>query len=153
MKLHWRITAWYLAFGVVWVFSSDRLIDRIADDAAVLTALQTMKGWAFIVLSAVLLFILTKRSAEERASLEAEKLAVFRKTVEGAHHILLNYVNQMQIVTIAAESCADFDQSALRIADEISAKVVAELKKLDRIAKVTSDEIDAVIYEGIRKRS
>jgi len=153
MKLHWRITSWYLAFGVVWVFCSDRLINALSDDIAVLTALQTMKGWTFIVLSTVLIFILTKRAAEERAALEAEKLAVFRKTVEGAHHILLNYVNQMQIVTLAAESCADFDPSALRTADEISRKVVAELKKLDHIAKVTSDEIDAVIYEDIRKRS
>jgi hypothetical protein len=152
MKLHWRITAWYLVFGVVWVFATDRLIDPMAD-AGVFTALQTMKGWVFIVLSAVLIFILTKRAAEERASLEAEKLAVFRKTVEGAHHILLNYVNQMQIVTMAAENCPDFDPAALRTADEISARVVAELKKLDHISHVTSDEIDAVIYEDIRKRS
>ncbi len=152
MKPYWRITAWYLAFGVLWIFVSDRLLESMAVGTAMLTAMQTMKGWFYILLSSALVFVLTKRAWTERAALEAEKLAVFRKTVEGAHHILLNYVNQMQIVTIAAESCPGFDQSALQLADEVSRKVISELKKLDQIAQVTSEEIDAVIYEDLRPR-
>jgi len=152
MKPYWRAAAWYLAFGVLWVFATDLWLDSMAEGTAVLTAMQTIKGWLFILLSAVLVFVLTKRIADQRAALEAEKLAVFRKMVEGAHHILLNYVNQMQIMTIAAESCPGFDREALQMAAEVSDKVVAELKKLDRISRVTSEEIDAVIYEDLRKR-
>ena len=151
MKSYWRATAWYLGFGVVWIFATDLWIDSMAEGTAVLTAMQTMKGWIFIVASAALVFFLTKRSVDQRAALEAEKLAVFRKTVEGAHHILLNYVNQMQIVTIAAEHCPGFDREALETATEVSDKVVSELRKLDRIARVTTEEIDAVIYEDLRK--
>lgn len=153
MKPYWRVTAWYLAFGVVWIFVSDQLIEQVAMGTAVLTAMQTIKGWLFILLSAVLVYVLTKRMFDQRAALEAEKLAVYNKTVEGAHHILLNYVNQMQIVTLAAEQCPGFDQSALQIADEISDKVAAELAKLDQIARVTSEDIDAVIYADLRNRS
>lgn len=134
----------------MWIFLSDLWLDRMAEGTDVLTAMQTMKGWVFVLASAALVFFLTKRLVDQRAALEAEKLAVFRKTVEGAHHILLNYVNQMQIVTIAAEHCPGFDKEALTTASEVSDKVVAELKKLDRIARVTSDEIDAVIYEDLR---
>jgi hypothetical protein len=152
MKPYWRAAAWYLVFGVTWIFATDQWLDSLAEGTAVLTAMQTMKGWLFILLSAALVFVLTKRAADQRAALEAEKLAVFRKTVEGAHHILLNYVNQMQIVTMTAEECPGFDPSILKIADEVSGKVVAELKKLDRISQVTSAEIDAVIYEDLRKR-
>lgn len=150
MKSYWRATAWYLAFGVLWIFVTDRWIDSVAEGTHVLTAMQTMKGWIFILASAALVFFLTKRSADQRAAMEAEKLAVFRKTVEGAHHILLNYVNQMQIVTIAAETCPGFDREALETATEVSDKVVAELRKLDRISRVTTEEIDAVIYEDLR---
>jgi hypothetical protein len=153
MKPYWRVTAWYLAFGIVWIFVSDQLLEQRALGTAVLTAMQTIKDWLYIMLSAVLIYVLTKRIFDQRAAMEAEKLAVYNKTVEGAYHILLNYVNQMQIVTLAAEQCPGFDQSVLQIADEISGKVAAELAKLDHIARVTSEDIDAVIYSDLRKKS
>lgn len=151
MKPHWSVAGIYLLFGVIWILVTDYLMERLAAGTEMLTALQTMKGFVFVVLSALLVWVLTKREHAAREAAEQEKFAVFQKTVEGAHHILLNYVNQMQILTIAAEQCADFDQSALATADEISGKVVVALDRLNRIARVTSDEIDAAIYEDLRK--
>lgn len=131
--------------------TTDYLMEKWAAGTEMLTAMQTMKGFVFVVLSTLLVLILTKRAHAAQVAAEQEKFAVFQKTVEGAHHILLNYVNQMQILTIAAEQCADFDQTALHTADEISEKVVLALAKLNCIAHVTSDEIEAVIYEDLRK--
>jgi hypothetical protein len=151
MKSHWSVPAWYLLFGVAWIFSSDWLLEVVCPGKEVLSSLQTIKGLLFVVLSALLVWFLTKRFQAAQAAAEAEKFAVFQKTVEGAHHILLNYVNQMQILTVAAEECPGFDPDALKTAEQVSNEVVEALARLDRVANVTSTAIDAAIYEDLRQ--
>ena len=153
MKPHWTVPAGYLVFGALWILLTDHLLEVLAPGREVISDLQTTKGLVFVLLSTVLIYVLTRRANAQREAAAAEKFAVFQKTVEGAHHILLNYVNQMQILTIAAEQCPEFDPSALETAEHVSGQVVGALARLNRIAhlNVTSDEIDAAIYEDLRK--
>jgi PAS domain S-box-containing protein len=55
-----RIAGAYLVFGVLWILYSDRLVERIAANAAQLTQLQTIKGWLFVVASAVVIYVLVR---------------------------------------------------------------------------------------------
>lgn len=153
MKPYFRVALTYAVFGILWIFCSDQLVEMFAHSRASLTFLQTFKGWLFVVLSALLILTITRRAFEEHMRREREKIAVFNKTVEGAYHILLNYLNQMQLVTIEAEQCAGFDQSVLKLANAASAEATAELMKLRDIQTITAEHIDLVIYEKLRKQA
>ncbi|MBW8780698.1 MAG: hypothetical protein JF599_02255 [Verrucomicrobia bacterium] len=153
MKPYLPVVLAYTIFGALWIFLSDRLVAAEASDLAGVVFWQTMKGWLFIVLSSLLLLALTKRAFERQQRLEREKLMIFNKTVEGSYHILLNYLNQMQLVTMEAEQCAGFDARILELAHAASSEATAELMKLRDIQTVTAEHIHAVIYENLRKRA
>lgn len=152
MKPYLRVTLAYAMFGALWIFLSDRLVAAEARDLEGFVFWQTMKGWLFIALSSFLLLTLTRRAFERQHRLEREKLMVFNKTVEGSYHILLNYLNQMQLVTMEAEQCAGFDAKILALAHAASGEATAELMKLRDIQTITAEHIHAVIYENLRKR-
>ena len=150
MKPYLRVTLVYAVFGVLWIFLSDRLVGMLADNLDGFTFLQTMKGWLFVVLSSLLIFFITKRAFHEQLRTEREKMAVFNKTVEGSCHILLNYLNQMQLVTQEAERVAGFDGGVLKLATEASDEATAELMKLRDIPTITAEHIESVVYEKTR---
>ena len=152
MKPYLRVTLVYAVFGVLWIFLSDRLAGILADGLDGFTFLQTMKGWVFVGLSSLLILVLTKQACDAQQRTEKEKLAVFDKTVEGSCHILLNYLNQMQLVTQEAEQCAGFDKNILKLASTASEEATAELKKLTEIRTVSAAHIEAVVYEKTRRR-
>lgn len=151
MKPYLRVTLAYALFGALWIFCSDRLVEALAGDLAGLAYFQTMKGWLFVALSSLLVLTITKRACEDHLRVEAEKLAVFRKTVEGSYHILLNYLNQMQLVTMEADRCPTFDAKVRAQAESATAEATAELMKLRDIQTITAEHIDAVVYEKLRR--
>lgn len=151
MKPYLCVTLGYLVFGVVWILASDRLVELAAGDLQDLSYFQTVKGIVFVCLSALLICCLTRRALKNQLAQQKEKEAVFRKTIEGSHHILYNYLNQMQVVTLEAEACQDFDPNTLKMAREISAKAEAELERLTAIETVTPEHIDSIIYRDIQK--
>ncbi|WP_052263279.1 PAS domain-containing protein [Geobacter pickeringii] len=63
--LAFRITAIYAIAGGVWILFSDELLALFVTDPAASVRLQTLKGWLFIALTAILLFRLLTRSLHE----------------------------------------------------------------------------------------
>lgn len=51
----------YALFGVLWIYFSDTLLGMLTDDPERLTTLQTYKGWFFILITAILVFLLLRR--------------------------------------------------------------------------------------------
>jgi hypothetical protein len=151
LKPYWRVTLWYLAFGVAWIFFTDCLVGSVAQDVRALTGYQTLKGWFFVGLSALLIFQITRTAFRRHEAHEREKMRVYRKTVEGVHHILLNYLNQMQLMTMEAERCKDFDAGTVQLAREASDEAAAELKKLGELETITAEDIHATVYRRTQK--
>lgn len=56
-----RIASLYLLGGGLWIVFSDQALSALVVDPARLTRLQTYKGWGFVLLTAVLLFVLLYR--------------------------------------------------------------------------------------------
>jgi light-regulated signal transduction histidine kinase (bacteriophytochrome) len=56
-----KIALIYVAFGVAWIFFSDRLLVWLQLDPLLITRLQTAKGWLFVVGSAILLYVALRR--------------------------------------------------------------------------------------------
>jgi len=69
----------YAAFGVLWIVGTDLLAQRVAAGPVEMARLQTLKGWAFVLLSAGLVYYLVHRAFErhrrsERATRRAERI-------------------------------------------------------------------------------
>ena len=56
-----KIALIYVAFGIVWIFFSDRLLVWLHLDSELITRVQTAKGWLFVVGSAVVLYVALRR--------------------------------------------------------------------------------------------
>lgn len=78
-KLALRISLIYAAAGIVWIVFSDRVLSALVSDSEVLARLEIYKGWAFVVVTAVLLYLLLRGHLWEW-----EREAVERKRAEEA---------------------------------------------------------------------
>jgi len=63
-----RIASIYGFCGFLWIMLSDRLLAALIQDSAMLTRLQTYKGWAFILITATLVFVLSRGLSCNRAT-------------------------------------------------------------------------------------
>ncbi len=69
-----RIALIYAAIGAIYIIVSDRLISLLFSDIQTITAVSTMKGWAFVGITAVLLWFLIKRHSARLLASEAQRL-------------------------------------------------------------------------------
>ncbi len=53
-----KIALIYAAVGLVWVLLSDKILAYFTSDLATITLIQSYKGWAFVLLSALLIYYL-----------------------------------------------------------------------------------------------
>ena len=65
-----KIAGIYCVFGLLWILFSDQLLLLLIDDTQSLAQLQTIKGWFFIVVTAVLLFFLVRHDLSIQAGVE-----------------------------------------------------------------------------------
>jgi PAS domain S-box-containing protein len=56
-----RIAAAYILVSAIWIVSSDYLLLAVFRDPNLITNYQTIKGWVFILISGILIFILARR--------------------------------------------------------------------------------------------
>ncbi|TVR54096.1 MAG: PAS domain-containing sensor histidine kinase [Puniceicoccaceae bacterium] len=77
--------AWFLLFSVLWILLSDHLLLWLVQDFDRFARLQTLKGWFYVTLVAVILFFLLRASVLETLLAEretAQSEARFRLAVE-----------------------------------------------------------------------
>lgn len=79
-RIEWQITLLYALFGIFWIFFSDRLLYILIQDPKTQLQFHNYKGWFFVLLSALLLF-LTLSSALKRQ----------RQAVEREHEVQERY--------------------------------------------------------------
>lgn len=148
LKPHTKVALAYLGFGLLWIFLSDRLLLLMVNDREKLSELQTYKGWAFVVLSSLLVYTISRLAHHQEVKREKEKTDLFRYTVRAAQHIVLNFLNQIQLLKITAESSSDFDQETLDVCEQVTRESKDKLMVLGRIEQISKDEIDRIVYPG-----
>lgn len=118
-----RISLLYLIIAGLWVFLSDQLLGMLVQDAVTLTRLSSIKGMAFVIVMAALLFF--ERCSDERANqaasdalrqaehnyhtiFETAPVGIFRATPDGrylevnpffAH--MLGYTSAQELIGLA----------------------------------------------------
>lgn len=61
-RMPWRIAGLYAIFGMAWILLSDRGLSSLALDHATEVAVQTWKGWLYVLVSAGLIYVLLQRA-------------------------------------------------------------------------------------------
>lgn len=83
--LAWLVSGGYLIASLIYIAVSDRLVLVFFDDPEQLTFVQSIKGWAFVILSSVILFLVLHWSLQTlRRSQRAEQSANerYRRMIE-----------------------------------------------------------------------
>lgn len=73
IKFEYRILAGYIIVGGLWIIFSDKLLNYFIKDSDLLTKIQTLKGWFYVIITGALFYLVLKshlikiRHAEQKA--------------------------------------------------------------------------------------
>jgi PAS domain S-box-containing protein len=90
-----RIALTYAIFGGLWILLSDRLLESLVTDPAVLTDIQTYKGGVFVLLSSLLIFLLLRRELNLRGITEG-------RVIESEERYRQLFENSMDAILLTA---------------------------------------------------
>jgi HD-GYP domain-containing protein (c-di-GMP phosphodiesterase class II) len=85
---HYRIVLAYLLFGVAWIFFSDIAVENLFSGERNITQIQHYKGWAFVVMTAVFLFVLIRQDFKAIQQANAKILESIEQAVMGWIHVM-----------------------------------------------------------------
>ncbi len=71
-----RVALLYAGFSGLWILLSDRAVEVLVHDPALMTRISIAKGWVFVAVTATMLFVMVKRLVESVASREAKLQAL-----------------------------------------------------------------------------
>jgi len=93
---------------------------------------------AFLI-SLALAFDIYRRN--KHIKLQNEKLKIYRSMTHASHHILNNFLNQMQLFHLEAERSPYFDPNMLALYDKVSKSAAMQIQKLSELESITSERI------------
>ncbi|MES1999212.1 MAG: ATP-binding protein [Pseudomonadota bacterium] len=112
-----RIALIYLVFSAVWVFFSDRLLLMLVTDTLHLAEWQTIKGLAFVLITAGLIFWLLRRelAVTQRANvvlqLQEKRLRKITDTISVA--VFIHHGGRLRYVNPQAIAYSGYSEAAL----------------------------------------
>lgn len=169
-----QISALYFMFGMLWIYSSDTLIELFSNDAHEISLLQTYKGFFFIVATSILLYLLSYRILHERfleytrrlneqktaqsqlarqdallrAIVNSSPDAIFVKDLEGKYLLFNNGAGD--VVGMPPEKVIGSTDALI-----FSPETASKIRELDRLiiseAKVLTNEEHLTTSEGKEK--
>lgn len=92
------------------------------------------------VLFFVFLFVDTKRYSK-RADIENVKLNIYKAMLSSSHHILNNFIYQMNIFKMTAEETPGFDAKILAFYEEIIDDTKHQINSLSNLTTIDEDTI------------
>jgi signal transduction histidine kinase/CheY-like chemotaxis protein len=75
-----HVVFWYTVFGVLWILVSDRLVSVLFATPEIITRISVIKGWTYVVVTALGLFGLLLASIRRLRRSASEAAAYFRTT-------------------------------------------------------------------------
>ncbi len=103
-----KTTLWYLICALLWIWLSDGFILLFIAEAEAISAAQTVKGWIFVAVTSLILFLACRsemvRYDRTRAALETNEqylASIFRAAPTG-----IGVVRNREIVTVNDRICA-----------------------------------------------
>lgn len=110
----------YLAFSVVWILLSDRVLAVLVADDGLEAELQSVKGVAFVVASSVVLFVVSHRYLDRAGAATAELRRAYDATLDGwaaaldlRDHSTAEHTHRVTRLTVALAQRFGFEGDAL----------------------------------------
>jgi PAS domain S-box-containing protein len=102
-----RITLLYALFGGLWIFLSDSVVNALVHDPSIVTRISIMKGWAYVAVTAYILFLLIRRFEKTHIASENQ----YRELMEQAAEGIFIHDQEGNILAINAQACQMLDYS------------------------------------------
>ncbi len=90
-----KITIFYLVLGGAWITFSDNIVLMFTESTAILSQLQTIKGWFYIILTSLILFLLIKSNVQKLEKTK-EKLLITNSDLEATVEELIAIEDELK---------------------------------------------------------
>ncbi len=74
VKFEYKIVSLYLVIGGLWILFSDKILFNLVHDRVELSNIQTYKGWFYVFVTAILIYVLLNRHLKNLRLVKAEIL-------------------------------------------------------------------------------
>ena len=74
VKVEYKVAIYYMIVGAMWILFSDFFVNLITNDPEYIHALQTYKGWFFVLITALLFFFYIRRKTNKIRHINSELL-------------------------------------------------------------------------------
>jgi len=115
-----RIVLVYLVVGVLWIYFSDRLIAVSLSSPEAITRAQSAKGWLFILITSVMLYLLVEQHFRAMKKKHRELIKSYDQTIRGwievmdlRHHETRNHTERVTRMTVAFARLAGVEAERL----------------------------------------
>ncbi len=103
-----RVAAIYMAFSLLWIYFSDRLLNKLVQDPELILQLQTYKGWAFVCISGLLIYSLTHLGMRHKHNIEHQlnqKSKHLQQVLSNISHSIVQYSLDGRIGYVNPAAC------------------------------------------------
>lgn len=140
-----RVAGTYLVAGVLWIVLSDRLLAAVIRDAGALSAIQTLKGWFFVAVSAALIAWLVAREARRLSRTEARLEAFAGQGIVGTFAVQSGRIVHANARLAEIFGYALEDVHGMRALDLVDPEHRERLREADPMSDVAE-------YGAVRRR-
>lgn len=124
-----KIVLFYFIFGSLWILFSDSLLGALVSDASLLMFISTLKGWIYVIVTALLLFRLTYKEFSQ---------------IEALHFKLSENYNELEVYRDALELKVEERSSELIASNQELIAINTELfSTLERLQKTQNQLIQS----------
>ena len=102
-----KICLIYLITGFIWIFFSDRIINKLSNDSSMLLMISTYKGWLYVIVTSTILYLLIN-SFLKKVDVTEKKLNESYEELSAVNEELEAYVQQL--TASEQELKAQYDQ-------------------------------------------
>lgn len=155
-----RVGLTYLVFGSLWIVTSDRLLVALVTDPEQVAVGQTVKGWTFVAVSALLVYALAYYGRRDLARTNDRLDAALRQTTV-LHQVLRHELrNNGNVILGHVDQLADRGDEAgsasLKAIESHAEDLIAFSEKANRLRAIVvddpTDETRLDLVEAIESR-
>jgi PAS domain S-box-containing protein len=96
-----RITLLYALLGGLWIFLSDSFVNSIVHNPTTITQIAIVKGWAYVAVTAYILFLLIRRFEKTHLATENQ----YRELLQQASEGIVIFDRQGNYLTVNEQGC------------------------------------------------
>ncbi|MBU1137573.1 MAG: response regulator [Proteobacteria bacterium] len=153
-----KVSFIYAVFSVLWILFSDQILFWFVKDPEVLTSIQMLKGWLFVIVTSIIIFLLLSKEISRLKDAENVLLATLHSTADG----ILVVSNEGQVIATNSKFAAMWSIPPVIITDttrdqELIEYILTQLedpekfcRRVDELYRSSADGLDEICLKDGR---